>query len=411
MATFSYRTSKRRKCSTGSSSPNFPTVPPEKSTSSRGEGDKQTAWNLITDSPRDRPVGSSSSRPLSKPVTLAAIADDEKLLRCKTCGNGFRHRQNLQLHMNVHKKDNPYKCKVCGKNFSKWGNLRVHLSVHTGEKPFQCQVCSKKFRRDRERRVHMRVHTGEKPFQCEICRKRFGRINSLRIHGRLHTGDKPFECKECGRTFRHNGTLLSHAKLHARSADPFQKKRRLKKSRERAATRRSTQKRSQNSHGEETKARNCRYCGRSFEDMSSLRVHIESHLKTKFCGICNNTFTSRVKFRRHGLMHTGGKTFVCKDCGKTFSQKSHFVCHLRIHHDEMPYTCGFCHRHFRQRSTVQRHVNTVHKMQKKRSGCHIIHRKRDGRFLFGLLVGLCLSDKRCLSALPWLSSIFLQSVI
>ena len=59
---------------------------------------------------------------------------------CGQCGKSFPSSARLNLHMNVHKEEKPFKCEQCDKGFSAPASLKNHKLLHTGE-TFKCEFC------------------------------------------------------------------------------------------------------------------------------------------------------------------------------------------------------------------------------------------------------------------------------
>lgn len=84
--------------------------------------------------------------------------------------------KQIMLHVKNEHDLRVYICDVCGQDFRKRNELSLHLDEHiaTEEGDFQCEVCNRIFSNLRLFRIHKRMHYPQsKLWTCEICGKRY----------------------------------------------------------------------------------------------------------------------------------------------------------------------------------------------------------------------------------------------
>ncbi|CAG0906164.1 unnamed protein product, partial [Cyprideis torosa] len=136
---------------------------------------------------------------------------NDKPFQCNICGERFRPKKELDMHLKIHFGERPFECFVCGKFFRTRRDLKRHGEAHSKEMGCQCTVCGKRYKRKGYLKKHLTIHTGEKNFKCTVCEKKFRDNTKLEIHSRVHSGERPFECVICKRTFANKANRDKHA--------------------------------------------------------------------------------------------------------------------------------------------------------------------------------------------------------
>ncbi|XP_056263335.1 zinc finger protein 37-like [Pseudoliparis swirei] len=148
-------------------------------------------------------------------------------------------------------------------------------------------------------------------------------FNTLHVETARHPNKDKFPCEMCGMTFFHKGTLTHHMKCH--------------------------------------KSNFCNICKQQFPHRYKFNSHtcsfrVSARRLSKSCRLCGKTFANLSALRIHTVVHTGEKPHRCCVCGKGFTQKGNLKCHLRSHSGEKPFCCVKCGKTFTRKVNLKHHL-------------------------------------------------------
>ena len=230
-------------------------------------------------------------------------------------------------------------------------------------------------------------------FRCVRCKYSNESKTDVERHS-LATHNAHFFCQTCGKILEKNETIRSHfAKSNGckTTKDEFKPK--------------SDSKRHIASLHDETKPHKCPTCGGGFSHKFLLKNHIDAvHEGKKPYGCdkpnCGATFAKNSALKQHiASVHEGRKPYVCKICDAKYSAKSGLKKHISTTHaDILPlnfgidainelinadaveipkklklkkHKCDICELVFNHRSHLNKHVSTVHEVNKVCELCFI----------------------------------------
>ncbi|XP_066530016.1 oocyte zinc finger protein XlCOF6-like isoform X2 [Hoplias malabaricus] len=187
-----------------------------------------------------------------------------------------------------------------------------------------CPICGQVFRRRCHLRVHMLCHSGQKPHCCEVCNKTFAYKSNLGRHRQTHSTRRALLCQQCGQSFGQSGILKKHQQLH--------ELKQLAMEGGGDGELEESKKRMDESEGKVVIARtmfSCSDCSNRYSTRTQLLVHRFVHTgQYPFsCSICGDTFPRRKSLQLHSLIHQGKQPVTCPTCSDQFPDQNSLDTH------------------------------------------------------------------------------------
>ncbi|CAH2037842.1 unnamed protein product, partial [Iphiclides podalirius] len=126
------------------------------------------------------------ARPKPGQVVITTTSDGTPIYCCPECQNAYPAKEQLEMHLLVHKIERRFICGICGAGLKRKEHLERHKLGHNPERPYVCGVCRKGFKRREHLNLHTVIHSGVKTELCNECGKGFYRKDHLRKHTRSH---------------------------------------------------------------------------------------------------------------------------------------------------------------------------------------------------------------------------------
>nr|XP_056701093.1 zinc finger protein 397-like [Euleptes europaea] len=177
--------------------------------------------------------------------------------------------------------------------------------------------------------------------------------HDLQACQRILPGGKQYMCSFCGKSFNQGSTLTVHERTHT-GERPYEC---LDCGKRFSHCSNLFAHKTVHTGGRPYK---CSDCGDSFRHWSHLIAHRRIHTgeRPHKCSDCGKSFNQWSALTVHERTHTGERPYTCSDCGKSFNQRSALTVHERTHTGERPYTCSDCGKNFTQRSILIAHERT-----------------------------------------------------
>ena len=251
------------------------------------------------------------------------------------CDKDYIEDKHLKQHIKgTHTHERKHVChrEGCGKSFVTGTRLKRHQAVHDGADRFRCQDCGQSFRKRDTLNVHVRKeHLQVRPFQCSVlgCGEDFDSKARLKQHQKKEHGPLKFWCAECAQQSAEDGSeqrvgFTTEALLVAHMKQDHQNCLFCDKSFSKWNMERHVEMHHSGKTVEDRKTEHCPYenCNKSFTKKANLKDHIRSaHEGFRFiCGEFNITGPEFATW-------TNGQ-----GCGDKFSTKARLKDHIRYVH-------------------------------------------------------------------------------
>ncbi|XP_072229882.1 uncharacterized protein [Leuresthes tenuis] len=292
---------------------------------------------------------------------------------CKVCDKSFCYRASFLKHVQEHKSDTDV-CGLCGKHFETEESLKLHWSQAAGRSC--CRVCGKLFRYNRSFLKHVLKHE-QSTDVCGVCGKHLDSDDGLKLH--LQTHHEENSCRDQMDPRESEGESDEDRRKSEGSGSEDGGSKKEKGTQKESKAKAKESKNKDFSHlkycckvcgksfcyrasffkhvqEDERQAGLCGVCGKHFGTEDSLRLHLQTYVRSNDCKVCGKHFEGHRQLEMHTRTHTGEKPFVCSVCGKAFAQSGNLTGHMKVHTGERPYVCSVCGQSFSFKEYMRAHM-------------------------------------------------------
>lgn len=248
---------------------------------------------------------------------------EKKKFECKKCPKSFDTKLGLSRH-DLYCGATGQKCEKCGKIFKKEKPFKSHKCLDA----LYCKFCKKFFSASNKLELHIRnMHTETSKLDlsiCDYCGKSFKYRTSLVRHVEEHRSVATFQCPHCDKILKGNLSLKEHIR-YIHDADLIKceicgvvRKRHIMYSHIKYV------------HSNERNF-NCPICDATFKTKEKMKRHVKSHDKKIECKICSRKFVAPHELKEHMMFHENPNAFSCDVCKKSFSSRTCLRTHSKLH--------------------------------------------------------------------------------
>lgn len=119
----------------------------------------------------------------------------------------------------------------------------------------------------------------------------------------------------------------------------------------------------------------CELCSKTFLDRTSVKAHIvifHHGQRPYVCNLCRKLYTASIDLKRHIDSLHNGIRYTCHIWGMSFTTKRYLKTHIEsIHKREHTRDCLHCNKKFSLKSNLQRHVKSLHEVNKEVYQCDL----------------------------------------
>uniref|UniRef100_A0A182PH55 Transcription factor grauzone n=1 Tax=Anopheles epiroticus TaxID=199890 RepID=A0A182PH55_9DIPT len=278
-------------------------------------------------------------------------------LKCPKCEKKCHTPGMFVSHMETHDDPEKNKCQICGKytdcNISLKKHMRVHQSELEENLPFPCSLCKRKFQTEDLRAKHEKLHVPKpyvpkekgpdqevldfyKVIVCDVCEEEqvgsptYDNLSDLRTHMvKVHNKNMYVRCPVCLTRQVNRQQIITHIDMHN---NPDKYRCEVCKEVYQNLHQHMMKAHAANTAEPAEKQHKCDQCGRMFNFLANLKMHIDCvhGVKDVRCNICDKYFNYRAYKTHKRTAHTD-LMLMCELCPKMFKNRKAFEAHKASH--------------------------------------------------------------------------------